>query len=451
MVDTVASVALAAGGVYFGWQGLAFASRRLLWRVRRKLIISYIFIGFIPSMLIVAFFVLGGFFLFSNFSSYPGAERVPGARSTARCQLRSALALDIERSGRGDVRTILLRRQAIVAMEFPGVSMAVVPINRPCVDSSSALIVIQPPAASEPRAVTAGPWAHVAPPVALPDWLGDCSGFSGLLLYRAAAGVFATNAAPIALGSSSNDVGLIARAVSFTNGANPGYGVIVDIVIDDRFRQELRSGTGVHLTTVQPRPGDVQPLAARSPPAIGSGGDTASTLPLMSVAFLKDRDWTTGAHGAVLASGQLSIPDIYRRISTPASGGESFSQGLLVVLVVIGILFLIIQAMALVTGLALARSITGSVHDCLPVPNASGRATSLPPKIKPARHAATIARMMKTSFKASPAEQARRSHREEGRSVQTKSVPHTGSEPKRREAFDQAKCGAAHDGAAYAA
>src|SRR6266542_3546306 len=51
-------------------QGLVVANRRLLWRVRRKLIISYIFIGFIPSLLIVAFFLLGGLFLFSNFSSY---------------------------------------------------------------------------------------------------------------------------------------------------------------------------------------------------------------------------------------------------------------------------------------------------------------------------------------------------------------------------------------------
>ena len=39
---------------------MAVAKRRLLWRVRRKLIISYIFIGFIPAMLIVAFFLLGG-------------------------------------------------------------------------------------------------------------------------------------------------------------------------------------------------------------------------------------------------------------------------------------------------------------------------------------------------------------------------------------------------------
>ena len=70
LLDTLGSFALVAGGLYFVARGLALAQRRLLWRVRRKLIISYIFIGFIPAILIIAFFLLGGLLLFSNFSSY---------------------------------------------------------------------------------------------------------------------------------------------------------------------------------------------------------------------------------------------------------------------------------------------------------------------------------------------------------------------------------------------
>src|SRR5205807_1322181 len=38
---------------------MAFVRQRLLWRVRRKLIISYIFVGFVPVILIIAFFLLG--------------------------------------------------------------------------------------------------------------------------------------------------------------------------------------------------------------------------------------------------------------------------------------------------------------------------------------------------------------------------------------------------------
>jgi sigma-B regulation protein RsbU (phosphoserine phosphatase) len=75
------------------------------------------------------------------------------------------------------------------------------------------------------------------------------------------------------------------------------------------------------------------------------------------------RDWSTGETGALTASIALSVAELYDQIS-PAQGsvGRTFSQGLLLVLFVIGALFLIIEAMALVAGFALAKSLTGSVH-----------------------------------------------------------------------------------------
>src|SRR3954466_12873724 len=97
-VDTVASVAVAIGGAYFLARGLAFAQRRLLWRVRRKLIISYIFIGFIPSLLIVAFFLLGGLFLFSNFSSYLLQTRLRTVADRA-ASVAGTTAIEIQRAG----------------------------------------------------------------------------------------------------------------------------------------------------------------------------------------------------------------------------------------------------------------------------------------------------------------------------------------------------------------
>jgi phosphoserine phosphatase RsbU/P len=108
---------------------------------------------------------------------------------------------------------------------------------------------------------------------------------------------------------------------------------------------------------------NVRPLRARTPPATPAPGNASNGLPLTSITFFEDRDWTSGQTGSVIATMQLSIPDIYRRISTPASGGQSFSQSLLILLLVIGVLFLIIQGLALILGLVLARSITGSVHE----------------------------------------------------------------------------------------
>src|SRR5258706_13314971 len=111
VIDTIASVAIVLAAIYFLGQGIALANRRLLWKVRRKLIISYIFIGFIPSILIIAFFLLGGLFLFSNFISYlvQNQFRALGDRAMAAA---SAFALDLQRAGRGDVATILASRRA---------------------------------------------------------------------------------------------------------------------------------------------------------------------------------------------------------------------------------------------------------------------------------------------------------------------------------------------------
>src|SRR5579871_1471852 len=70
IVNGLGGVAIVIGLGYLIVYALAAARRRLLWRVRRKLILSYIFIGFVPVILIVAFFLLGALLLFFNFSSY---------------------------------------------------------------------------------------------------------------------------------------------------------------------------------------------------------------------------------------------------------------------------------------------------------------------------------------------------------------------------------------------
>ena len=118
VIDTVAGLAIAAGAAYFLVQLFLLAKRRLLWRVRRKLILSYIFIGFVPAILIVAFFLLGALLLFFNFSSYLVQAEVRSLNDRVRLAATSA-ALEIQRDG--DVRGTLARIQASLQPEFPGV------------------------------------------------------------------------------------------------------------------------------------------------------------------------------------------------------------------------------------------------------------------------------------------------------------------------------------------
>ena len=236
VVDTVAGLAIAIGAAYFTYRLLVAAKRRLLWRVRRKLILSYIFIGFIPSMLIVAFFLLGGFLLFYNLSSYLLQSRLRALGDEARFLARST-ALEIQRAGGGDVDGIVSSRHASVAPQYPASSLAVVPVNRSCATGDGAA---GPDATA--RAAIAGPWAHVDPPQTLPAWI-DCAGFGGLLAY----------AHPAAGGGDETHI--LVRGVAFPDSPQPRYGVVVDLPVNDEVRRRLRGDTGVELQHVSLMPG----------------------------------------------------------------------------------------------------------------------------------------------------------------------------------------------------
>jgi hypothetical protein len=70
VLSSAATIGLAVSVGYFVWRLFMLMKRRLLWRVRRKLILSYIFIGVVPALLIIAFFMLGAWVVTTNVSVY---------------------------------------------------------------------------------------------------------------------------------------------------------------------------------------------------------------------------------------------------------------------------------------------------------------------------------------------------------------------------------------------
>ena len=359
LLDTLASIALAGGGLFFVARGLAFAQRHLLWRVRRKLIISYIFIGFIPAILIVAFFLLGGLLLFSNFSSYLLQTRLQSLAARAQA-VASTTAVEIQRAGGRGVASIATRRQAAVSKELPGASIAVVPVDRPCEDTG--VTAVPSPSPESRTTIVAGPWTHMDPPSELPAWV-PCSGFQGLLAYAdldRPAPVSSSNVG-VNGGTSQRPVDLVARAVVMPDSPAPTYAVVVDLLVNASVRDGLRSETGVELTKVATAKATAPVMPARKPVAAEEASTSVSALPATTFGFPEIVDWSTGkTSAAVVASMQLSIGEMYGRM---AAAQGPIGQSLLLILVGIGVLFLIIEMIALVTGLALARSITGSVHE----------------------------------------------------------------------------------------
>jgi sigma-B regulation protein RsbU (phosphoserine phosphatase) len=388
-VDTVGSVAAIVGALWMLVPLARGAGRRLLWRVRDKLILSYVFIGVVPVLLVIAFFVVCGLVLFLNVASYLVINGFGNVESEA-VYLARVTALEIQRGpGLAGASVILSQREAALAARYSGASMAVVPTSprEPCVGGPAAPFVGDDPAGPAPpaplgpqgdaavaggaggqpvvgRALVDGPWEHVDPPASLPPWV-SCAGFGGIIVEPAASSA-----------GSAGGQAYPAPAVAFVRGVGlpdtprPAFAVVVDIPKNESLDDHLRDETSVKVGAVsvfmteglrarlsRPRRA-VDGLVKGKPSA--SGGTKAR---IAWVAILQGTEWESGQPVQTTANIEVNIGDIYRRLSSAPVGPYNIGALLLGILLLVGALFLIIEAAALAMGLALARSITGSVHE----------------------------------------------------------------------------------------
>jgi serine phosphatase RsbU (regulator of sigma subunit) len=363
-----------------------------LWRVRRKLILSYIFIGVVPALLIVSFFVVSGLILFLNVASYLVKTGVTNVTNEA-VYLARMTALEIQR-GPGPLAAgaILAQREATLASRYPGASIALVPTGpEPCIGSRSARgrggnmpglaaatpepatprrPVRTPRSAGPVRPLFAGPWEHVVPPSVLPSWV-NCGGFGGSVVAPPAPGSPEDNR------NDSDGIAFVLRGVGLPDMPQPSYAILVDIPKNDPFVERIQDETSVKIRSITAGGEDVRSVAAPSPNGgareasnATSSGSSPSAVPtgkrrISWVAWLEYTDWATGEPKNAAAQIEVNIADIYDRVSTtPARvGSVPFGTALLWVLFMLALLFLLIEAAALVMGLVLARSITGSVHE----------------------------------------------------------------------------------------
>jgi serine phosphatase RsbU (regulator of sigma subunit) len=354
-IDVAAALSIVAGAGYFLVKGLAVIKRRLLWRVRRKLIISYIFVGFVPVMLVAAFFALGGVLLFFFFSAYLVRDEFSMLEDRARTAAHD-IALAIERTGGSNVPGIVNSHYAELSKEFTNLSIAVLPITHDCTRPGEAGREGASPA---PARVQAGPWAHVAPPARLPAWV-PCAGFGGLFAYGEPPRLASQ---PANQGLVPASVGIVVRGVGLPEVSRPHYTVIVDLVLDRGISRRIREAVGVAPESVTLIDRHIGVLAGRQKPPAGAATFNPD-LPMPSLVTAPLYDWESGRAGSFQANTRLSIPEIYRRITTtPNEEGTEMGSVVLLLLQIVGALFLIIEAFALLVGLTLAKSITGSVHE----------------------------------------------------------------------------------------
>ncbi len=362
------SIGVLIGVGYFAYKLIVRAKRRLLWRVRRKLILSYIFVGVVPVLLVVAFFVLAGLLLFLNVASYLVASSIRTMTDDAQFVAQQTAA-EIGRGDSARLHDIIAREGAALAQHYPGASMAVVPtLAEPC--GTPALLFrprISGPAGAtaadtaERPLATFGPWSHLAPPQVLPGWV-PCAGFAKPIAVAPPAGGTGQPA--------GEGIGLVVRAAGLPAVEKPRFAVIVDIPLDSEMKSRIRDETSVKIDRVDAtsRSEGAQPNAVAAGPQVGSlfKGLTDDTRKqrVQSFALLDYVDWSNGATDKAILFTEVNIADIYNRVSAEQAhlGRYTLGSFILIVLALLAILFVIIEVVALIMGLVLARSITGSVH-----------------------------------------------------------------------------------------
>jgi serine phosphatase RsbU (regulator of sigma subunit) len=217
-------------------------------------------------------------------------------------------------------------------------------------------IAFIPMAAGAPPFVRAGEWNHAAPPTEIPAWVTNrTDGFTGTITERAS--------------GPDENAELVIRSASpvVMNTRRVGY-VVVDVPVDSEVFTSLYEATRVKAGSVRLTPGSSASLPAvtamsGSSPA-GSGGLFRNSVTMIDV-----HEWASGEVRRGNIANTFTIRALYDKVSAAqsavigSSGDVTFSQGILIILVIVAVLFLIIQFVALVMGLALARSITSSIHE----------------------------------------------------------------------------------------
>ena len=326
-----------------GWlllRGLGWLSDRLLWRIRTKLILSYLFVALVPLVLAAVFFASAGVLLLVVSSSRLVTTEVERITDACRATAESSLAGLPE----GD------------AAAGAAVEARLSPVRALHPDAAWTLVRGGRVAASRGKA-----------PRALPKWW---TGGTYASLVRVDPGaVRGPGAALLRVAVGRGDAALV-----------------LDVPADERLFAALEARSGIHVL----RPDEMRVESktrgsGREPGLRATVGERKSAVEfedsggkvaveqgsgLHFVSLPAQRDWDTGE-----PSRETFVPlvfrfhplDFVRRLAPELPKGVdewgSLADILLYALGVVAAVFLVVYAVALALGLGLARQITRGVHE----------------------------------------------------------------------------------------
>ena len=299
LLDVFRKVASLAALLAIGWlAAIAIARNRrwLLWRVRRKLILSYVFLGFVPVLLVGLFALAGSVVLYTNIGAFVFREGFDDILDDIG-QVAEATASELGRAPQ-DATAILTRVQLNRSSHFPAISLALVPWP------GTKQAISAPPAG----------WRHADPPTQVPEWLlSRAGGFRGVLMMAAK--------------DHPEDLVLVVRAAMPTP-AQTGM-VIVDLPVDTEVVAQLDDRTGARMGRFTPPPRRQCGVAEQPAPAAVAGNARGAPLFTRTVAFMDCTNWADGRTTQFAISVGAPLGSLFRRITSAQSVGITANQVLL--------------------------------------------------------------------------------------------------------------------------
>ena len=339
-LTSVATVGLWVYAIGFLVWRISRLRTKLLWRIRRKLVISYLLIGLVPTLLILFFFLLSAFFIVGQVSSYVLNTEIRRVYSDMAKTADLALS-DIVSSRRGvahvkdeAVRDLLEVRIAPLSKLFPGSGALYLEHRRGRIQRVIA-------SNGFPRPPQVGTPLH--------SWLE--SAYQG----------------PIRIDRGN-----------YLAGTSSPIPEGITVLVESPLRTVLDQAAariGFHIdqlvTSVSEaaQPSSLLVVNPQTEAAAPSAGEQARpfTLPwltlLQSRSLDAPRERETELVFVQFGFAPMSLYDaVARNALQLGPEGPDLGKVILWVLALLAVLFLVIEVSAIFVGLVLARSITGSVH-----------------------------------------------------------------------------------------
>jgi serine phosphatase RsbU (regulator of sigma subunit) len=338
-LTSAATVGLWVYAIGFLFWRISRLRTKLLWRIRRKLVISYVLIGLVPTLLILFFFLLSAFFIVGQVSSYVLNTEI--RRIDSEMVKTADLAVsDVLGSRRGGahvkdeaVRAVLHARVAPLSTLFPGSGVLYLEHRRGRIQR-----VIASDGFSRPP--------QVGTP--LPSWME--SAYQGPLRIESG-NYLAGTSTPMPEGITV----LVASPLrTVLDKAAVGMGFHIDQLVTSTSDEAQPSSLFI-----------VNPQTVSAPPV--AEGRRPFTLPwltlLQSRSLDASRERETELVFVQFGFAPMSLYDaVARNALQLGPEGPDLGKVILWVLALLAVLFLVIEVSAIFVGLVLARSITGSVH-----------------------------------------------------------------------------------------